>query len=223
MTGAMVRQALRAYLGEARYRRLVEQGSRRGRLRYWQEREWQRFMAAHPEFAAGLDVLEAALNVCHLHGDELRPDTVPLLQGCIDPAPGFVETSRRLFPNAALGTVSTEGRAVDADRAEVRYCPSCRQVAAEWRPRQASRPGLPGRLTRRTSLDELAELWGASQFEGQGLDKWTSFVREVGFCLVDGGELWEWETEGLREFAGAYGVAVIRGDEWARSWTIGRS
>jgi hypothetical protein len=48
-----VRRALAAFLGEARFRKFVQQGFRRGRLRYWQEREWSRFTAAQPEFAVG--------------------------------------------------------------------------------------------------------------------------------------------------------------------------
>jgi hypothetical protein len=56
-----LRQAFSNFLGEDRFRRFVRQGFRKNRLRFWQEQEWERFIAAHPEFAVGMDELAVAM------------------------------------------------------------------------------------------------------------------------------------------------------------------
>jgi hypothetical protein len=78
-------------------------------------------------------------------------------------------------------------------------------------------------LTRRTSLDELAELWGAATFTGPAAHRWAALRAEVERCLSVGGELWEWESDGLRSFRGVCGVAVVRDNVWVREWQLGRS
>src|SRR5688572_1644562 len=83
----VIRQAFASFLGMDRFRKFIHQGWRRGRLRYWQEQEWMRFTAAHPEFAVSLEELEAVLRVCELHGQELLPDIVKVFHGCLDEAP----------------------------------------------------------------------------------------------------------------------------------------
>src|SRR5438270_12026926 len=102
MTEAVLRQTLSEFLGEDRYRKFIQQVFRRGRLPYWQEQEWARFTAAHPEMAVDLASLKAALRVCHLHGDELQPDLVDVLDACIDLSSSYVEARNRLFTHAAL-------------------------------------------------------------------------------------------------------------------------
>jgi hypothetical protein len=66
-----LRRVFGVFLGDERFRKFVHQGFRRGRLRYWQEQEWNRFIAVHPEFAISTEELEVALRVCELHGQEL--------------------------------------------------------------------------------------------------------------------------------------------------------
>ncbi len=81
-------------------------------------------------------------------------------------------------------------------------------------------------LTRRTTLADLADLaeaWGVGTFSGPAAAKWAALRGQVAECLSEGGELWEWESEGLRQFAGTYGVAVVREGVWVREWLIGRS
>jgi hypothetical protein len=127
-----LRQALAAYLGDMRFRKFVHQGLRSGRLRYWQEQEWVRFTAAHPEFAVGMEELEVALRICELHGQELLPDTVEVFRGCMDYADWYIAARNSLFPHAASGPVSTEGAPFEGGRARVWYCPACRQAEVEW-------------------------------------------------------------------------------------------
>lgn len=133
---AALREALAAFLGDGQYRKFVQQGVYRGRLRYWQEEAWGRFAAAHPEFVVGPDELAAALRVCHLHGDELRPDTAEVFHGCMDLVQWYVEARNRLFPHAAQDVVSTEGRPFEGDRIGVLFCPSCRAAREAWESRR---------------------------------------------------------------------------------------
>lgn len=133
---AALRQALAAFLGDAQYRKFVQQGTPGGRMRYWQEEAWGRFAAAHPEFAVGVGELAAALRVCHLHGDPLQSDTAEVFHGCMDLAGWYVEARNRLFPHAAQDVVSTEGRPFEGDRVGVLSCPSCRVARTEWESRR---------------------------------------------------------------------------------------
>jgi hypothetical protein len=140
-----LRQALAAFLGAAQYRKFVAQTTRRGRLAFWQDQAWRRFNDAHPEFAVSLDELTAALRVCHLHGDELRPNTVEVVHGCRDLTKAYVDACNRLFPHAALDAISTEGRPFEGKYVAVWFCPSCREAAAKWRKRHdlEGRNGYP--------------------------------------------------------------------------------
>jgi len=133
MTEAVaLRQALSAFLGDERFRKFVQQGVRRGRLRFWQEQEWDRFCAARPEFAVSLEELGIALHICELHDQELRPDTVEVFHGCRDYAQWYIDSLNTYFPHAASDPWSTEGAPFEGDRIGVWYCPTCRDAKAEW-------------------------------------------------------------------------------------------
>jgi hypothetical protein len=70
-----LRRALAAFLGGDRFRKFVRQGFRKGRLRAWQEQEWNRFTAAHPEFAVGWEELAVALRIGPLPGEGREKDS----------------------------------------------------------------------------------------------------------------------------------------------------
>lgn len=127
-----MRRAFAAFLGDERFRKFVQQRRAHGRLRYWQEQEWSRFIAAHPEFSVDLDELAIALRICHLHGDELQEDTAEVFHGNRDLTQTYVEVRNRLFPRAAQDVVSTEGRSFEGDRIAVWFCPTCQAARAEW-------------------------------------------------------------------------------------------
>jgi hypothetical protein len=129
---ATLRQALAAFLGEERFRKLIQQGVGQSRLRFWQEQEWERFTLAHPEFAVSLAELAVALRICALHDQELVPDTVEVYHGCRDYANWYIEARNRLFPNAASDPWSSEGAPFERDQIGVWYCPACRQAKGEW-------------------------------------------------------------------------------------------
>jgi hypothetical protein len=155
-----LREAFAVFLGERRFRRFVElltgpeiflgrpgtdwppeslrPGSPKG-LRHWQQQEWSRFTAAHPEFAVSPEELARVLRICEVHGRELLPDTVEVFHGCLDYAEEYIETRNRLFPNASSGAVSTEGAPCEDKRVVVWYCPACRAAEAEWESAQRLR------------------------------------------------------------------------------------
>lgn len=136
---AALRRALAGFLGEEQFRKFVRRGMRLGRLAFWQERAWERFVAAHPEYNDGLEALIASIQICHVHGDALLPDTVPLLRGYAAGVEEYAESSRRLFPNAAMDPVFTQGQPLEGDRVAVQYCPTCRAAREEWERRRRRR------------------------------------------------------------------------------------
>jgi hypothetical protein len=129
---ASLRAAFATFLGGDRFQEFVRQGFLHGRLRFWQEKEWERFTNLHPEFAVGLQKLEIALRICQLHNQELLPDTVEVVRGCLNFADWYIKARNAQFPHAKTDPCSTEGTLFDADRIGVWYCPTCRSVKAEW-------------------------------------------------------------------------------------------
>jgi hypothetical protein len=130
-----LRRQLALYLGDARFRKFVLQLRRAGRLRYWQEGAWRQFVALHPDCDIPFDALRAALRLCELHGTELTPDTVEVIEGCVDYADYYVRAKVAGFPNAATGPVWTERAPRSAVSGKVWYCPDCRTAEAAWRAR----------------------------------------------------------------------------------------
>jgi hypothetical protein len=135
-----LRKAFAAFLGEERFRKFVATG---WPLRFWQEQEWHRFSSTHPELASRLDLLQVAIRVCELHGDELQPDQVELFHGCIDYAQDYIDTRDRLFPHAANDPVSTEGTPTQGDHVAVWFCPGCRAAKQQWNARREERWNAP--------------------------------------------------------------------------------
>lgn len=136
-TASDLRDALHRFLGDEKFRKFVQQGLYRGRLRYWQENAWAEFLVARPEMSVPLHELDSALQVCHLHGDELCPDTVKVFHGCVDYVQSYCEVRNQLFPRAALDIVSTEGRAFSGDTVTVWFCPTCRSAYTAWHAKNA--------------------------------------------------------------------------------------
>src|SRR5262249_40986458 len=125
------RKALTAFLGHERYRKFVKQGLSKGQLRFWQEQEWGRFSAAHPEFSLTPEELIVALRVCWLHGDELLPETVEILEGQVHFADDYVRAKATSFPCSGQAGVRYEG--CQTRKVEGWYCPECRRAEATWR------------------------------------------------------------------------------------------
>ncbi len=134
-----LREALSEFLGQTQFHKFVQTGVRRGRLKYWQEEAWSRFVAARPDMGVGLEELAAALRICELHGRELLAGTAKVFHGCVDYAPVYIVTRNKLFPHAAVDIVSTEGAPFAGDNAQIWYCTECREAHVEWMKKRDSR------------------------------------------------------------------------------------
>lgn len=129
---AALRQALTDFVGAERFCKFVQQFRRAGRLRFWQEQEWGRFVADRPEFAVSEDELAVALRVCWLHGAELQPDTVEVIDGHGDYADRYIRAKAADFPCAASSPVWSEGYPFPTRTVGVWFCPACRRAEAAW-------------------------------------------------------------------------------------------
>lgn len=165
-----------------------------------------------------------ALRVCELHGTELRPDTVEVIDACVDYADWYVEARTRLFPNVASGLITTEGIPLPCVSTPVWYCQECRDAEVAWRDDRARRALPTGlRLTRPTTLDEYEVGFGAREYTGGSRDKWRAFRSEVEAELARGGNLWEWEVSSPGAPDAGTGLVVVRDGQPVRHWQLWRS
>jgi hypothetical protein len=224
MDAASLRRQLAAFLGDEQFRKFVAEFRRAGRLRFWQEQVWDRFTATHPEHRVSPATLLTALRVCELHGAELLPDEVPVVEGNIDYDQRYLRVRREEFPNAAVGPMYTEGGPPLGPTVGVWYCPDCRKAEARWR-EVWGRTKVPSDLdlTRRTTLDEYGAELGTASLTGHRRERWLAFRAEVEAVMTAGAELWEWESVGFRDFAGVCGLAVVRDGCIVRFWSLGKS
>jgi hypothetical protein len=142
---AALRRALAAFLGAERFRKFVQQFRSARRLRFWQEQAWGRFVTSYPEFTIGEDELAIVLRVCWLHGAELQPDTVEVIDGNVDYADWYVRAKLAEFPCAASGPVWTEGAPLPTRCVAVWFCPECRRAEATWQSTQREPAAAPDR------------------------------------------------------------------------------
>jgi predicted neuraminidase len=83
---------------------------------------------------------------CELHGEELKPDIVPVVYGLPELAPFFFKAERELFPHAA--TVSFGGcitYAGQPTQEEVHYCSECRKAKLQWESANLLKGGKTGK------------------------------------------------------------------------------
>lgn len=155
----VLRHALADFLGAERFRKFVQQLRRAGRLRYWQEQEWGRFVAHRPEFAVSADELAVALRVCWLHGAELQPDTVEVIDGQVDYTDRYIRAKAAEFPDAASSPVWSQGHPFPTRTVGAWFCPMCRSAEAAWQQRHAA-PDAATKATEKSARWEqmLAEI-----------------------------------------------------------------
>jgi len=100
MDVALFRQALASFLGDDGYWKFVK-CLNSGRMRYWQEVAWGRFVSAHPEWAISEHELRVALRVCWVHGAELLPETVKVVDLPDEVLQHYFVTGGCAFPTVA--------------------------------------------------------------------------------------------------------------------------
>jgi hypothetical protein len=127
------RRAFTAFVGPEQFRKFVRQFRRAGRLRFWQEQVLERFFAASPGLRVSGDGLATLLRVCELHGDELQPDAIGVVEGNVDYTERYNRSRQELFPNSVPGPWYTEGGPSPGPVARVWYCPECRAAEAAWK------------------------------------------------------------------------------------------
>ncbi|QDU20577.1 hypothetical protein [Urbifossiella limnaea] len=228
MDAATFRLDLAAFLGADEYRKFVRQARQAGRLRYWHERELNRFFDARPDLRLGGDEIFAALRVCELHGDELMAGTAEVIGGHVAYADEYLRTRRDRFPNAASGPFYTQGGRSPGPFVEVWYCPACREAEAAWQEANGSRSRDPvtASLKRRTTYREYVLKWLG--------DDWSKLPKplrerakereaEVSAKLRPGDELWEYEFGDRNSFAYVSGLAVVRGGVVVEHWAEWKS
>lgn len=125
---AALRRALADQLGAERFRKFVQQFHSAGRLRFWQEQEWERFVATRSEFAVSENELSVALRVCWLHGEELQRESV--VASHLELTEGYLRAVAAEFPCA--GPVWSRGCPLPSPPVDVWVCPACRVTRTAW-------------------------------------------------------------------------------------------
>ena len=75
--------------------------------------------------------------VCEVHKQRLRDDIVPIIYGLPERTPKYAQACKEQFPHAntkAWGgcVIDAAARARPTQRAQVRYCPTCREAQRKW-------------------------------------------------------------------------------------------
>ena len=129
MDADAVRQALARFVGVEKARRFIVAGLRaNGSLHYWQQDAWDQFVTANPEFADAVKLLPDVVRYCVVHDEELLPDTIAVVHGCMDRVREYEHDLIQQFPHAAIGPWTTEGRPYEGNTVQVWYCPGCRDA-----------------------------------------------------------------------------------------------
>ena len=99
-----LRTAFRRFAGEARFRKFVravsQAGPKKGRLFYWQERLWNKFVSTVPEASKTQDEILRAFSICDLHGCELQLAESSESPAEVRETPEYAEAFQALFPLA---------------------------------------------------------------------------------------------------------------------------
>jgi hypothetical protein len=131
-----LREALRNFLGNDRFKAFVDLNARKFNLKPWQKDAWNDFVGVYPEFKHRLDDLPAAVRVCKLHGDELASGTVPIVRSRVAFLTRLLTADLRrateYYPEAESGP-HFAGDTTPGDVYQVWYCPTCREREVEWK------------------------------------------------------------------------------------------
>lgn len=82
-----------------------------------------------PTQPAAWPTVDANLQRCPMHGDSMKPDTVPIAYGLM--AGPYLSARRNSFPHAN-SSVLGGCEVLDVKTAPVKYCSTCRKAEQEW-------------------------------------------------------------------------------------------
>lgn len=125
------RQVLATFLGPDRYREFIKDGG----TRYWQEKSWEQFTVAHPEWAISKNDMREALSICWVHETELLTETILAVDGVPDYRGYTIRQCSSLFPCSAMTLLLwSESCPFPSRTVVVSYCPACREAFAKAHP-----------------------------------------------------------------------------------------
>jgi hypothetical protein len=129
------RQALLDVAGPEQYEKfLAELNGRcqsKQRLLYWQEVLWNRAQEQLGTQISDFQVIAALFRHCHVHGQDLEPQVVPVVYGTRQLTGSYIEAMESSFPYANEVFLGPCWREAPTSR-EVFYCQACREATARW-------------------------------------------------------------------------------------------
>jgi len=132
-----LREAFAQFLGKEQFRKFAKQGMHNGRMRFWQESLWKRFIAANPDYVSFEKELQAAIRICEIHGDDLLRGEVPIVRRKTRLLTRLLETNHgaaaRYYPNSNSSPFFVGDENVEGETHEVWYCPTCRENESDYR------------------------------------------------------------------------------------------
>lgn len=127
-----VRKEFEAYVGEERYLSFIatvqSENRERGRLKFKQEREWEKFSLEYGVYARDFSDIWDIFQYCYVHGVEFETDTVPIVYGTRSRVSGSVlEHAEKTYPNANTVVYGPCWHEKEKTR-KVRFCYKCRET-----------------------------------------------------------------------------------------------
>lgn len=138
----------REFLGIVKFQDFVRQvnGFSRyhKRLRWWQEKAWDAFIAQHPEYGSiNYDAVREEFSICEIHLEVLHPDIVEASYGNWRFPQYYLEAKRSSFPHANFMYAGDSGEFDRRAQREVLYCESCRTALQTWNKDRKNPIGMP--------------------------------------------------------------------------------
>lgn len=218
-----LRARLREFVGGEHYQKYVERAGM-GRLQWWQEREWARFVAQYPEFVVSSTHLLRILQICPLHGTSLQADRIAVRP--VEADDRYFEGAMLLdFPLAHSGWIASHRMVWVDDQQDVLFCSDCRAAEAAWLEREGLSVMPAAWLLERVELAGLAqhvERMLALGLARGGRDKvhrsaylWREKLDWFLSEQAPEAELWTFRTSGPVAYPlrGGTGLAWVRGRE----------
>ncbi|KAF0179072.1 MAG: hypothetical protein FD161_1565 [Limisphaerales bacterium] len=207
-----IRGSFREFVGADRYRKFVRsinRGCRRkGRLFFWQEELWHKFVTNGRGAPTGEETVMDIFRICDVHDCNLttllRND--PPLE--IRDTPEYDQAFETNFPFASGGDL---------------ICAVCRSERSRWISENLDLCRiLRGKTTYEAYCDRLlegvADPAARDKIWNDAKERIKKREIEIHAQMQPGDELWEWDGGGWHRFAGRAGVAVVRDGRIVKQW-----
>ena len=129
------REAMRSTFGAERYTKFVSELNGRcqakKRLFYWQESMWNEVQKTFGIRITDFEEISNLFRHCHVHGSELKTESVPVLYGTRQLTGKYIETMESLFPYANTVFLGPCWHEPPTER-QVFFCEQGRKAKEEW-------------------------------------------------------------------------------------------